>query len=159
MPGAKLIFPGTSQGNQKTLLKIDEIEIKPLLDALGFAGWNGSGFLNGTASFNKNEDGALMLEDFQISNEGVGILKIQNEAFFKLIDMEELEKETLKLALENFQYNVLRITASGTYPDEIKISVFASGKNPDLMQGRAFSFGFEITPDLKFLEKKLAANP
>ena len=61
--------------------------------------------------------------------------------------MKDFEKETMKLALENFHYDLLEIKASGALPDDVHISVFGKGKNPYLLQGRSFSLDFKIKPN------------
>ena len=153
-PGITVKAPQLTENVEKTLLNISEIDIKPFLSLFNGKDWKGTGLLSGTLSVqNKNEQ--IAIHNLHLKNKGVGILQIADEKLFELMEMEELERETMKLALENFHYDLLEIKASGTYPDQIKISVFGKGKNPELMQGRAFSIDFEITPGLSKLIKEI----
>ncbi len=157
-PGISLNAPQAPKAGTKTLVSVDTIDIKDLLDLFNIKTWNGTGLLQGTFSLNKKDD-ALIIDSLHLKNQGVGILKLTDDKLFKLMNMEELEKETMKLALENFQYDLLEIKASGTFPNNIKISVFGKGKNPGLLQGRTFSLDFELQPDLLPIVNKLLKQP
>ncbi len=146
-PGLRLNVPHPPKTNDKTFLSAETIDIKDLFDTFKLKTWDGAGLLTGTF-YLQNENDVMSIDKLHLKNQGVGILKLTDDRLFDLMDMEELERETMKLALENFHYDLLEIKASGTFPDQVKISVFGKGKNPGLMQGRTFSLDFEITPDL-----------
>ena len=147
IPGLRLTSAQAPGGSAKTLVSIKEVDIKELLDLFRAKSWSGTGLLDGTLAL-KEQNGESVIDSLYLQNKGVGILKLTDERLFNLMEMDELEKETMKLALENFHYDLLEIKAKGAFPDEVKISVFGKGKNPLLMQGRAFSIDFEVTPDL-----------
>lgn len=153
-PGFNIYAPQAGKITDKTLLSIKELDLTPLLSLFGNDNWKGTGLFEGTLSMTR-ENGALKLNTLYLKNKGVGILRLRDNKLFEMMDMEELEKETMKLALENFQYDLLEIKAEGSAPDRIKFSVFGKGKNPYLMQGRQFSIDFEITPDLAPLLSKV----
>ena len=144
--GTKIDAPSDQDKNKKTLLKINEIDLKDLLQAFKKSNWNAAGYLEGSAILYK-ENGKLIIDNLYLKNKGVGILKLKEGALFDLMEMEEFEKETMKLALENFHYDLLEIKASGALPDDVHISVFGKGKNPHLMQGHSFSLDFKIKPN------------
>ncbi|MCB9983122.1 MAG: YdbH domain-containing protein [Rhodospirillales bacterium] len=134
----------------KTLIKINEADINAIFSALKKTGWSGTGYMTGNAALVRKND-RLHIENLYLKNKGIGILKLKDERLFKLMEMEELEKETMKLALENFHYDMLEIKVSGALPDDVTISVFGRGKNPGLMQGRTFSLDFKARPDFTAL--------
>lgn len=155
-PGFDVFVPQAD--DQKTLFQIRSIELQELLQLFGNPQWNGSGTLDGNAIVEKAE-GRPKLKQLSLTNKNNGVLHITDPAFFALLDMEDLEKETMKLALENFHYDLLKITAEGSFPNKVKIKVFGKGKNPILMQGRPFSLDFEITPDFSNIAKEITQDP
>ncbi|MCB1720417.1 MAG: YdbH domain-containing protein [Rhodospirillales bacterium] len=144
--GTKIDAPSDQDKNKKTLLKINEIDLKDLFQALKKSNWNAAGYLEGTAALYK-ENGKLIIDNLYLKNKGIGILKLKDDTLFDLMEMKDFEKETMKLALENFHYDLLEIKASGALPDDVHISVFGKGKNPYLLQGRSFSLDFKIKPN------------
>lgn len=155
-PGFDVFVPQADQ--QKTLLQIRSIELQELLQLFGNKQWSGNGTLDGNAIVEKSENTAK-IKQLSLTNKGNGVLKITDPAFFALLDMEDLEKETMKLALENFHYDLLEIKAEGSLPNAIKIKVFGKGKNPILMQGQPFSLDFEITPNFSAITKEITKDP
>jgi len=155
-PGFDVFVPQADQ--QKTLLQIRSIELQELLQLFGNKQWSGNGTLDGNAIVEKSENTAK-IKQLSLTNKGNGVLKITDPAFFALLDMEDLEKETMKLALENFHYDLLEIKAEGRLPNAIKIKVFGKGKNPILMQGQPFSLDFEITPNFSAITKEITKDP
>ena len=157
-PGFEIYAPQSTNKEQKSLFTIKAVELKPLLDLFNNKNWGGAGLFTGTMALHEKE-GALHMNSLYLQSKGVGILKLKDSKLFDLMDMEELEKETMKLALENFHYDLLEIKAEGRFPDQVKISVFGKGKNPYLMQGRQFSIDFEVTPDFTQLATMLFEKP
>lgn len=155
--GFDIYTPAPPKDN-KSLLTIREIDIDALLKLFKNKDWQGTGYFDGTVALVQDVD-ALKVNSLHLKNKGVGILKLKDDALFELMNMEELEKETMKLALENFHYDLMEIKAEGTLPDQVKISVFGKGKNPYLMQGRQFSIDFEVTPDLGLVGNLLFETP
>ncbi|MEZ5813653.1 MAG: YdbH domain-containing protein [Alphaproteobacteria bacterium] len=157
-PGLSLSAPqAPAKAEEKTLLSVKTIDIKELLGTFENKAWNGAGLMTGTLTLGGQDNGPPVIDNLHLKNQGIGILKITDPKLFELMDMEELEKETMKLALENFHYDLLEIKAAGTFPDQIKISVFGKGKTPGLLEDRTFSMSFELTPDLAPLIAKLFA--
>ena len=152
-PGFDAFIPQADK--QKTLLQIRSLSLRETLQLFGKSSWSGQGEMDGNAVIETGQ-GQAQIKNMSLTNQRNGVLKITDPAFFDLLDMEELEKETMKLALENFHYDLLEIKAEGTLPDKVKISVFGKGKNPLLMQGRPFSLDFELTPDFAPILTELA---
>ena len=157
IPGLNLTSAQAPGGSAKTLISVKEVDIKDLLDLFRTKSWKGTGLLTGTLAL-KEQNGESVIDSLYLQNKGVGILKLTDDRLFNLMDMDELEKETMKLALEDFHYDLLEIKAKGAFPDEVKISVFGKGKNPLLLQGRAFSIDFEVTPDLSPVIARITKN-
>lgn len=143
-PGFEAFIP--SADADKTLIQMRKINLRELLQLFGSKQWSGQGTLDGNLIVGMSE-GKKTIKSLNLTNKGKGILKITDPAFFDMIGMEDLEKETMRLAFENFHFDLLEIKAEGTLPDQVKISVFGKGNNPQLMQGRPFSLDFKVTPD------------
>ncbi len=152
--GLKIFIPKSTAN--KTLMQFQEVNIGQLLRLFSDKNWSGSGKLDGSATFITEND-KLTLERLTLTNNQAGTLKITDPTFFEMLEMEDLEKETMKFALENFHYDFLEIKAEGQFPDKIKVKVFGKGKNPILMQGRPFSLDFEIQPDFSKILKEIAS--
>ena len=147
-PGLDLEVSRAQKTNDKTLLfNLENLDIAETARLFGQEQWQGYGKLKGQILTRTDENG-ITVQNVSIQNDGAGILKITDPKFFNQIEAEDLEKETLKLAFENFHFETLNISGTGAFPDGIKIKMTGRGKNPDLMQGRTFSFDFDLTPNL-----------
>ena len=156
-PEFEITSPQVKRNKETSFLNIENADIGKIFDLFNNQKWTGEGRLKGTLTLS-NKDGKLALNKLYLQNVDKGVLKLKDEDLFSLMQMEELETETMKLALENFHYDLLEIKASGEFPDNIQISVFGKGNNPLLLQGRPFSMDFEIKPDLTNIIKKFTAQ-
>lgn len=154
-PGLEIYTPKSRNGAAS--INIKSIELDPLLKLFNTPQWQGAGRMTGILNIEKEEDKTL-IKSLKLSNKGLGVLKLTDDKLFELMTMEDLERETLKLALEDFHFDLLEVEASGEFPNKVKVSVFGKGKNPSLIQGRAFSFDFEIETDISEALSALEKN-
>ena len=155
-PGLNLEIGRAQKTNDKTLLfDLQRLDISEIARLFGNDQWQGYGKLKGQI-LTRSDDTTMAVQNITIQNDGAGILKITDPKFFNQINVEDLEKETLKMALENFHFEKLEITGHGAFPDGIQIKIEGKGKNPDMMQGRSFSFDFDLTPNLMPIFSRLS---
>ena len=133
-------------------LKVGELDLKVLLEAVAIDGLSGQGRLGGTIPVVVNGD-TVAIENAQFSSLAPGLLIFRSEAATRALAYQGTQVELMLRALENFHYDSMDVTANmdNAYQAELRIGML--GRNPDLMGGHPFQFNINLSANLgPFLE-------
>ncbi len=141
----KTTLPLDGASPVKLKINIDEVALAALLELVSDQRITGSGTLKGSIPLTWSPDGSLTLHDGEISAPGEGRLEVSPD----LLPAGSQENIALvRSALENFHYNLLKITVSSDADGKPRILLAVQGNNPDTLNGRPIKLNVNLTGDL-----------
>ncbi len=140
------IFGGTASLAKDRKLKFANIKTVPLLKALKIEGLSSEGQISGTLEFDKN----LGINEGTLRNTDPGTIRWTG-ALPDFIEGDELERETIAMALKNFHYRTLEIQPRGNIRGKVETRFMMTGGNPDILNGNEMTLSFTANIDPKEL--------
>jgi hypothetical protein len=122
--------------SQQFVLEVEGVELAELLALVDLEGLEGSGALEGEIPvFRRGEIVEIRDAELRGGPEG-GHIRYRPGPTVRALAARELGMEQLLGALEDFQYDSLRLTVDGDTRGEVKLAVHLGGSNPNFEAGR-----------------------
>jgi hypothetical protein len=147
-------FRTPSAVDSKIALDVLGIDLALLSEKLGIPGLSFSGKAKGLLPLDI-KDGKAVIVNGKLSAEGPGIVRYAYDKPPAFFQGDPLELETMKLALENFNYTTFEIGLNGPINDEMNITIKTTGKNPSLPAQQPVTLEMQAKASLKPLFKNI----
>lgn len=146
--GAQLEASGD---DQKQTLSIKGLKLESLFKAFNLKTISGRGTLGGSALIT-DSNGTPVIEHARFVNNGSGVIKLAYNETMGFLQGDAFEVETMKLALENYHYDLLDITLKGPVDGPLEIMLNAKGRNPDILNAHPVTLNIhtQIMPERLF---------
>ncbi|MCB1562165.1 MAG: YdbH domain-containing protein, partial [Alphaproteobacteria bacterium] len=152
-----------SGDEKKQLISLKSLKLESLLKALDLKAISGQGTLDGSALIT-NSNGKPIIEHARLFNNGPGTIKLAYNETMGFLQGDPFEVETMKLALENYHYDLLDITLKGPVDGPLDITLNTKGRNPDILNAHPVALNIHtqvtleqiLSPLLPMAEKKPA---
>lgn len=139
--------------NAKTVVKIHDVDIEKLLKSVGIPGLSGFGKLTGEIPLVR-ADNTLLLNGTVLKNQDKGYISYIGQDLPDFIKGSDLEKETIKIALENFRYDYFELRLSGPLEDT-EIKMISQGYNPTLPGKESMLLNFSTKSSWPYILGKI----
>ena len=129
--------------NFATSIGVRQIDLEQILKLVGIDGLGGSGKIDGTIPL-AITGGKIAIRDGRLAASGPGVLRVRSDALPKQI-ADAGESMTLVLsALADFHYDTLSMDLAETASGEGTVALRLQGRNPALLEGRAFNLNIRL---------------
>lgn len=144
------------QNNQTWTIKGKGADLWKLTKTLDIQGLTGTGKMTATLPVTKR-DGKLHIEQGIIENDGSGVLRYLYSRTPDFFEGDELELETIRMTLENYHYETLKVILNGPVGGEVDVLIIGRGRNPELFGAREVSLHLKTKTYLAPFLKNIAA--
>ena len=129
--------------NFATVIGVRQIDLEQILKLVSIDGLGGSGKIDGTIPL-AISGGKIAVRDGRLAATGPGVLRLRSDALPKQI-ADAGESMTLVLsALADFHYDTLSMELAENTAGEGTIALRLQGRNPALLEGRAFNLNIRL---------------
>lgn len=142
-------------GRYALTLQVREVELERLLALAELEEVTGSGRLSGEIPI-RVEDGAVVVEGGALDALSPGVIAFRSEAARRALASGGESVELMLRALENFHYEVLRLTLDKPAEGESRVFLKLEGANPEVLDGQPFVLNVNLTSNAAPLLAALA---
>jgi hypothetical protein len=128
-------------------LRAEQLDLGQLLALTRMDGLSGEGSLDGVLPLRLSE-GAAVIEGGELAATGPGVLRYAAGSAPAALQAGGEGVGLLLQALENFQYEALKITLDGRTDAAMDIDLHLAGANPDLYDGHPVEFNLDLEGEL-----------
>jgi hypothetical protein len=128
-------------------LRAEQLDLGQLLALTRMDGLSGQGSLDGVLPLRLSE-GAAIIEGGELAATGPGVLRYAAGSAPAALQAGGEGVDLLLQALENFQYEALKITLDGRTDAAMDIDLHLAGANPDLYDGHPVEFNLDLEGEL-----------
>ena len=138
----------------KLVLEISNIDLGALTRALKIKGLTATGTAAATLPLTL-ENGKLVVRGGRVFSAGPGVLQYKYETSPEFFVGNELELETIRLALENYNYDSFEFQVDGAIMEKPEIAIIGNGLNPNLPGQNPVAIRMKTSGDLHALFKNM----
>jgi hypothetical protein len=133
----------SSRPNFETIIGVHQIDLTEVLKLVSVDGLSGSGKIDGNIPL-AISGGKIVIRDGKLAASGPGILQLRSDSLPKQVT-DAGESMTLALrALADFHYDTLSMDLAENASGEGAIALRLQGRNPALLDGRAFNLNMRL---------------
>ncbi len=140
--------------NEKWILQLKNINLFKLMQNINAKGFSATGLLKGKIPIIQKQ-GRLFIQNASLSSKSSGTLRYLYDNTPNFFEGDELELETISMALKNYHYDTLELKLNGPLDGDIDVSIIGKGVNPDLYGARRISLNLKTKAKLKPLFKNI----
>ena len=146
-----LIDPSTAA--QELVVKIEDIDLKKLLDLLAIEGLSGTGTLSGEVPASVLDTGAAIIRNSELRSQGPGVIRLKSETVAQALKGGGESVNLMLRALEDFHYQSLVLSADKAEDGEATILLSLSGQNPTVLEGQPCDFNIRLGTNLDTISR------
>lgn len=136
-----------SQPQQALELQVVELELAELFDAMEIEGLTGRGRIGGVVPMTIGPDG-VAVPNAALAGRSSGQLRYNSPTTAQALQSGGEPVALMLQALEDFHYETLKLTGEKTTDGEVHLRIELQGRNPEVLEGRAFRFNINLTGNL-----------
>jgi hypothetical protein len=139
------------------MLTAKQLSVELLLEALGFEGLSGTGFLDGTLPI-EQRGRQVRIAGGELHATGPGVIRYAGGPGGAALAQKQPQLAPVLGALEDLRYETLVLEVSGDVSGQLDVKVHARGNNPNFQQGRPVVLNVNVeAPVQSLLRAGLAA--
>ncbi|HEX5078899.1 MAG TPA: YdbH domain-containing protein [Geminicoccaceae bacterium] len=147
MARAEPFSVGSRLEDLNVILRAEQLDLGPLLALTRMEGLSGEGSLDGVLPL-RFAQGAAIIDGGELAATRPGVLRYAAASAPAALRSAGEGVDLLLQALENFHYEVLRLTLDGRTDAAMDIGLHLAGANPDLYGGHPVEFNLDLEGEL-----------
>lgn len=133
--------------NHELTVKVERLDLAELFRTVAVQGVSAEGVISGDIPLTVGADGFLV-RHARLAAEAPGVLRFRSPAAASALHAGGESVELMLKALENFQFEVLSLTADRGVSGDADIEINLQGHNPAVLDGHPFVFNIGVESNL-----------
>jgi hypothetical protein len=133
--------------SQNVILSIEALDLGQLFELADIEELSGSGRLEGAIPIAIAE-GSVIIRDGRLRASGPGVLRFRSETAAVALQSGGAPVEMMLEALRDFRYEALSATVDKAAGDDVTVTLYLKGHNPEVLEGHPFAINIDLSSNL-----------